>query len=1217
MSNISKVLTEYFGGATTDWQTLAVKELTFQAAARAAGEWHLIELSGYQTGGQLKVRVLGEVPSKSGPGDRTDRLQLIELGGQVFQDESGQPLPDFRIGQVLRRVMRYLQDQTHLPHLQASMHLAWLPLLNTKGRPNRIELAYLKLGLSGAKSDDVLFRHRFQMYGGTVSRTPLSRLESFAKALYFHQGNGTFSKEDLDESFLDLQRASSRSDPTIHTGSAAFLRASLAALFDVQALNDAFFEALSERFRADLLAPFLAQAKRQKIAPEEARKLGLDLLLRLLFLRFLEAKGWILGDESWLLHQDLKGVQDAYEEILLPLFKALAQPEDDRPKGLPKVAYLNGGLFDPNALELGGLTLPVKEFKRFRDFLYTYAFTVEESTPVDQKVAIDAEMLGRVFETLVLTMEEAENAGGTLDAALESGLGKGKTRRKVTGSYYTPRVIVQYLCRQTLDAYLTQETGEAPELWAILRDKALDPSAEGPKGLNSKRRDRIEDALKAVRVCDPAVGSGAFLLGMLHELLLIWHGLRETEGVSVHRSGTKAADWKRHIITENLYGVDLNPEAVDICRLRLWLSLIIEAETPEPLPALDFRVLCGNSLIDRIGEQALPDSLSLTTSERIGLDEVPAATQEAEAAKSAKAEFALETQPMRRRALREKVLKHSTQAHRLELQAFHKRCGSSIATLESRLRFLKSVKDQKKSKSAIVRLQEEISLAQKQLDQLDKDGYLKQPFLWKLAFPEVFEEGGFHIVVGNPPYVRSALQSPLDKLTFEVSFPMVRSGTADLLCYFMERSHQILRDRGQIGFITSNKYMRAAYGERLRTTFPKSFAIRELVDFGDLPIFGDKVIAYPSLFIARKSTSSEFATVANLNVPVQRAILGEGRAVNSITVRDRLETLPELIRLEGHHNFDPKYFKSTGWVLESPAILDLYDSLLRLPGAVPLGTFVKERMYRGIVTGLNKAFVIDEATRVELIRDHVSSKVLIKPWLRGKDVKRWKTIWGMKYVIFTRRGTNLNDFPAIKKYLNRFKEPTFHPNGHLAIKGLTPADPAWDVKKRACYRKPGTYKWFEIQDDIAYFNEFEEPKVIWPDIAKTMRFAWDESNAFSGNTTYFSNLPKWGCALLNSELLEFFLCMSTNSIRGGFLRLFSEDTQHLPIIRPEARVAKSLERLVDNCAKGGDESDLNALVYDLYCLPPKDQELIHEWFEKRSLTVAEDEDEEDDSEDEA
>jgi hypothetical protein len=1217
MPNISKHLTSYFQGHTLDWGTFAVEDLTFQGAPQAAHAWQILELPGYQDSGQIQVRVLGEVPSKAGAGDRTDRLLLVEIGHASFLDDQGQTLPDHRIGQLLRRILRFLQNQAHLPHLQASMHLAWAPLQDAKGKPNRIELAYLKLGLSGAKSDDVLFRHRFQLHGDTLSRTPLSRLESFARALYAHQGKGSFGKEGLDDSFLDLQRASTGTDPSLHLGTGTFLRRALAALFDVQSLNDAFFGALSERFRADLLAPLLAQANREKVAPDKVRKLGLDLLLRLLFLRFLEAKGWILGDESWLLHQDLQGKQDAYGEVLLPLFTALAQPEGDRPKGLPAVAYLNGGLFDPQAMELDGLTLPVKEFKRFREFLYAYAFTVEESTPVDQKVAIDAEMLGRVFETLVLTMEEAENAGGTLDGALETGLGKGKTRRKVTGSYYTPRVIVQYLCRQTLDAYLTQATGEAPELWAFLRDKALDPSIEGPKGLNAPRRDRIEAALKEVRVCDPAVGSGAFLLGMMHELLLIWHGLRETEGVSVRPGGLKAADWKRHIITENLYGVDLNPEAVDICRLRLWLSLIIEAETPEPLPALDFRVLCGNSLIDRIGEHALPDSLSITSSERMGLDEVPAATTEAEAAKTLKAQFAQETRPARRRELREQVLRHTTEAHRLELEAFHKRSGGSIASLQARLSYLTSSKDQKKAQAAIATLQEEIALAQKQLDQLAADGYLKQPFLWKLAFPEVFEAGGFHLVVGNPPYVRQELQSPLDKLTFEVSFPMVRSRTADLLCYFMERSHQILREGGQIGFITSNKYMRAAYGKRLRTTFPKAFTIRELVDFGDLPVFGEKVIAYPSLFIARKGPSQDLASVASLNAPIQRAIIETGQSVNTLTVRDQLEALPQLIRAEGHHEFDSIYFKSDGWVLESPVVLDLYDRLLHLPGTVPLGTFVMGRMYRGIVTGLNGAFVIDEATRATLIHEHPSSAALIKPWLRGKDVKRWKAEWGGKYVIFTRRGTKITDYPAIHHYLAQFKDPTFSPDGRLATKGLMPADPKWDAKKRRQYRKPGSYKWFEIQDDIAYYQEFEQPKVIWPDIARTMRFAWDTSGAFSGNTTYFSNLPQWACALLNSELLEFVLCMSTNSIRGGFIRLFSENTQHLPIIQPEAKAAEAMEHLVNDAPTSGDESALNAMVYDLYRVTPAERALIQDWFRQRSISVVGDDDEEEDSEDEA
>jgi hypothetical protein len=1055
---------------------------------------------------------------------------LVEVDGTTFED-----FRERQIGQRLRKVLRALADPTIDSALMGAMHLAWLPI-REKGRLVAIEFATLRRALSGKASDDILFRHRLELLENTLSRTPMDRLKGFAQALLAHQDQRIYQAgTDLDPAFLELRKALTGRNANLTLGSPEFLRASLAALFDVQALNEGFFQDLNQRFREDLLLPLLAQARSKKVPGDQARGHALDLLMRLLFLRFLEAKGWILGDSHWLLKQDLKKVKDAYQEVLAPLFQALALPRSKRPKGLPDVPYLNGGLFEVDSLGLGGMTLDPRNLEKFRTFLYQHAFTLEESSPLDQRVAIDPEMLGRVFETLVLAMEEAEQSGTDLEEALEKGVGKGKSRRKITGSYYTPRVIVQYLCRETLDAHLSEATGEPASLWAELRQKALDSTFELTERLPRPRLRRIEDALSQVRACDPAVGSGAFLIGMMQELLLLRMGLAEVEGVHVDQSGIRIAEWKRNIITRNLYGVDLNKEAVEICRLRLWLSLVIDAKDDEPLPSLDFRILCGDSLVDRLGEETFPDSLGGVHKQAWAArtERLEEAHREAEVTKELKSAFAEETDPETRRNLRQQIIAHSQRAHQAELDAMLEDLVSRRATLERELR-LSSFREEKKLKKALEQVKAQEAWMIRCLDQLQRDGYLKKPFLWKLAFPEVFEKGGFDLVVGNPPYVRQEFLDGIDQEAYVHAFPMVACGTADLLTYFMERGHQVLKRHGHLGFITSNKYMRAAYGANLRTRFPKAFAIRQVIDFGDLPVFD--VAAYPSLFIAQKEGDFSLATVADLNAPIQRHIQQiAGRTVSLASVREALDGLGEFIYKEGVHDFDPTFFKPAGWVLENTSVLALLAKLLTLPGSQPLGSFAAGRMYRGLVTGLNEAFVINNETRLDLIRKDSKSKELIKPWLRGKDVKRWKSN-GEELFLIAIQNSGDSDCTHSWKSINGNKEK----EAEAQFKRSYPA--IWEhvkhFEKQLRPRADQGRFWWELRP-CAYYQEFDGPKLIWPDIAKSMRFCWDSKGSFLGNTAYFGALPKWSGAILNSTLIEFILRQLTNSIHGGFVRLFT------------------------------------------------------------------------------
>ena len=254
--------------------------------------------------------------------------------------------------------------------------------------------------------------------------------------------------------------------------------------------------------------------------------------------------------------------------------------------------YLNGGLFRKNRLEDalakgGEVSLPDEVFDpdiepnqphTVLSLLRGYRFTTRESTPDDQSVDPDPELLGRVFENLYQGDE-----------------------RKNTGTYYTPREIVHFMCRQALDGYLRDQTGVTQGRLDWLR-KQVNEKDEVSHPLPAEVEERLDEALDAVRICDPAVGSGAFLLGMMQEIILLRRGMAYSKHEYIQDEENLITEWKRRAIRLSLYGVDINPEAVEICQLRLWLSLVLDQWRPpqdSPLPNLDFRIVAGDSLVDR------------------------------------------------------------------------------------------------------------------------------------------------------------------------------------------------------------------------------------------------------------------------------------------------------------------------------------------------------------------------------------------------------------------------------------------------------------------------------------------------------------------------------------------------------------------------------------------------------------------------------------------
>jgi hypothetical protein len=401
-------------------------------------------------------------------------------------------------------------------------------------------------------------------------------------------------------------------------------------------------------------------------------------------------------------------------------------------------------------------------------------------------------------------------------------------------------------------------------------------------------------------------------------------------------------------------------------------------------------------------------------------------------------------------------------------------------------------------------------------------------FEWERGFPEVFLRGGFDAVIGNPPYVRQEGLGELKDYLFR--HYRVYHGVADLYAYFIERGVSLLRPAGLFSYIVANKWMRANYGAPLRRWL-KEQHIEEIVDFGDLPVF-TKATTYPCILRIAKEE------------PVESFFACQVRTLRFSSLEDYL----------GEHSYAVRQqeLDESGWSLADERTQRLLEKLKAT--GIPLGEYVGGKIYYGIKTGLNEAFVIDEATRARLIAEDARSAELIKPFLAGRDIKRYEQPRSDKYLIFTRHGLYIDDYPAIKQYLNQFKER------------LTPKPRNWTGKDWKG-RKPGAYEWYEIQDTIDYHAEFEKPKIFWPEIAGSARFTFDESGYYANNKTYLIPLADlYLLGLLNSSSLRLFIHSVCTDLQGNsfnFSEVFVERTPVRPTDFSDPADVARHDRLVE------------------------------------------------------
>jgi len=708
-----------------------------------------------------------------------------------------------------------------------------------------------------------------------------------------------------------------------------------------------------------------------------------------------------------------------------------------------------------------------------------YNFTIEENSPEEQQVALDPELLGKVFENLL----------GAYNPETK------ETARNQSGSFYTPREIVNYMVDESLVTYL----GDNDFVRSLFSN---DFSYDKTK---AEEYHVIADKLKAVKVLDPACGSGAFPMGLLNRMIDILERISPDESIY---------DLKLSIIENCLYGSDIQSIAAQITKLRFFISLICDCEkdASKPnfgiptLPNLETKFVSANSLIAK-KKKALQGNLF----------ENP------------------EIEPTK-----------------VELQQIrHKHFSAKSASTKHRLR----EKDQVLREKLAKLLSDDDNFAPEDAKQLAAwnpyDQNAVSPFFdpeWMFGVSD-----GFDIVIGNPPYIQ--LQNnggELAKLYEDCGYSTF-ARTGDIYCLFYERGWQLLKKDGHLCYITSNKWMRAGYGEKTREFFANKTNPMLLIDFAGVKIFESATVDTNILLFAKSNNQHE--TVC---------------AVTNKQNKDSVKNLSDFVQQQ---NSICDFNSSDSWVILSP----IEQSIKRKIEAV--GTPLKDwdiQINYGIKTGFNDAFIISTEKRNEILSncktedERKRTAELIRPILRGRDIKRYGYDWANLYLIatFPSRHYDIDRYPAVKQYLLSFGIE------RLEQTGKTHVVDGEKVKAR----KKTNNKWFETQDSISYWEDFSKQQIVWIELSDEPKFALTENTI---------EHIEYLCCVLNSLMGHYLLKDSPKTGTGDLLvSVQAIEPACIPYnALYERQLLTLLERQIAN-PSATTEKEINDIVFTMYGLSP-------------------------------
>ncbi|BEJ63558.1 class I SAM-dependent DNA methyltransferase [Campylobacter jejuni] len=947
---------------------------------------------------------------------------------------------------------------------------------------------------------------------------------------------------------------------------------------------------------------------------ETILKLLILWLNRILFLKLIESNLVRFNDDKNLKFLNFKKIPD-FDKLSELFFEVLAKEKSTRKKSeFAYLPYLNSSLFEKqsieNTLEISSLSNDLKLFyykntvlkddkckaKKGQVGLLEYLFEFldsfdfgsddEQSEILSQKELISSSVLGNVFEKLNGYKE---------------------------GSFYTPSFITSYMCKESITKVVLDKFNAQFDL------DAKDIS-ELRKSLRKEDKKAQKELLNSIKICDPAVGSGHFLVSALNVMLSIYDELNffdeefylEAQNDEILITGRKGEfiEYKRpttpkdkahliqqelfytkkDIIENNLFGVDINPNSCEITKLRLWIELLKHSfyqsfddenyHDLKTLPNIDINIKCGNSLVSYF-ETGKSLNHYPNIKERIN--------KYKRIVKDYKEGFYTDKSHINQEIKNLKIsFKNFCFADKFkkEMKGFNDKCekyskkyGNFLAVDDENLKFFVSANltlfdfDEKEATKEFANLKKEYD----NIFNLESN----HPFEWRFEFPEILDDDGnfkgFDLIIGNPPYIR---QEELKELKpYLAKNYKVYKGTSDIYTYFYELGFNVLKDRGGVlSYITSNKYTRAGYGEALREFLLKNVKVLEYTDLNGIKVFDSATVDTSILSFEKiKIKDNKFKYLALSNEILKTC------AYNIGLYKDYAE-------------FSQNSLSKESFTFSNENTSALKAKIERI--GTPLKEWYGLNIYRGILTGYNEAFIITTEKRNEILancKDEAEKErtaKLIRKMLRGRDIKRYSYEWAGLWVIgtFPSLKIDIEQYPALKQYLSQFL-PRIEQSG-----------------EKGC-RKKTSNKWFETQDNIAYYEEFEKEKIVWNRISSDLCFSYDNQKNFILDSmfsiTFYSNINlKYLIANLNSSISKFWIKNNAATLGDGIYgaKIYIEKLSIPKINSKNEKLANELVSLVDEILKAKEqnknantqelENKINFLVYKLYNLTEEEIKII-------------------------
>jgi len=931
---------------------------------------------------------------------------------------------------------------------------------------------------------------------------------------------------------------------------------------------------------------------------ERLFNVGLELTItwinRILFLKLLEAQliDYHKGDKSYAF-LSIDRICD-YDELNSLFFQVLARTPDERHgeirKAFEKVPYLNSSLFEPSDLEHATLlisnlrdniAIPLHARTVLKDthgkkrsgelnaieylfsFLDAYDFTSEgaEEIQEDNKTLINASVLGLIFEKI----------NGYKD-----------------GSFFTPGFITMYMCRETIRKAVVQKFNERKG-WAC----------ENLDELYDRIEDRNEanDIVNSLRICDPAVGSGHFLVSALNEIIAIKSDLNilqdrndrrlkeytvevvNDELIITDEEG-ELFDYRPHhpecqrvqealfhekqtIIENCLFGVDINPNSVKICRLRLWIELLKNAyykseNELETLPNIDINIKCGNSLVSRFGLQ--DDLRQALKSNKWNVNDYRIAVTTYRNAPTKEVKHEMERLiSMIKSNFQTEIAKNDPR-----LKELNRLRGELELLIQPKL-FPPSAQEKAAEEKKLQQLPVKIAALEAEIEEIKNNKIYENSFEWRFEFPEVLDDDGnfvgFDVVIGNPPYIQlqkmGEESDALQKLGYETF-----AKTGDIYSLFYELGYRVLKSKAVLIFITSNKWMRAAYGESLRKFFVEKTNPLKLIDFGGTQIFDTATVDTNILMLSKEN-----------NLFKTEACIVKDKVLNNLS-----DLVMQLT----------KFSSSESWVILS----EIEQRIIAKIEAI--GTPLKDwdiNIYRGILTGYNEAFIINGEKRQEILgncatdEEREKTVQLIRPILRGRDIKRYGYEFADLYLIatFPSLKIDIEKYAAVKKHLLSFKMERLEQTGkEHKING-----------ERIKARKKTANKWFETQDSINYWDDFSKQKIAWGNLNLKASYAIAPEGMFvNAPCPIIVPASKYLLAVLNSKLADYYIRKLGVTRNGGYFEYKPMFIEQLPVPIASESQQIAIGDLVSNISELNSEKMIDEAIFQLYTLTSEEADFL-------------------------